>query len=736
MIVLATQAVFAAGRKPQTPSKPEPQDQTVRLKTDLVEIRAVVTDKQGKPVTNLNKEDFEIIESGHNQAVSFFSPEDLKAERRTAAAPDVTASDKPLLPNHSTTTIAPPRRTMVFFVDTTHMSNLSLLRVKATLLKFINERLGNQDMAAVMATGGGLGVFSQFTQDKQVLRVAVNRLAVAPGSLDGSLYTPFLAARVQKEAPSDVVKNVVASTNPNTPLAPMMEQLPPAFRTAMNIVRAEESWPDIANVFEMLKTRVVNKGREILLRASYQRRQTLLTLKAIAEQLAETPGQRLVFMLSDGFTMQDDGGETDSNDLQAAVSRAARSGVVVYALDAKGLTGSSVNDASSASRFTSDAPGFNELPSFIMAGNRESEHGMERLAKGTGGDAFLTTNDLKGAMEKVLDANSFYYALNYYPTNTVTTNGFRSIKVRIKGHPEYSVRAQSGYLASELNKEKTVMPAEPLKALIKAMGEPLAKTALHVEVAADFLYLTADHGQVSLNVFVDAGKLGYKEQDNSLITNPTMLTGVVDSAGNSMGVLQDTIQIRLSREQLVRARESMYRYTKRVILKPGLYQIRVGVHDPQTEQMGTATAWVEVPDLQSKKLILSSILTAKSQPDDADEGTGDAVTPPDVHNGINVFRRDDVLIYRGWAYKPLVGEETASGVMIQGQVLQDDRVVLQDTWRPLSSFILKKEPDAVEFGGRLKAANFKPGLYTLRLLVKEPQAKSELMKETLFEIVP
>ena len=42
----------------------------------------------------------------------------------------------------------------------------------------------------------------------------------------------------------------------------------------------------------------------------------------------------------------------------------------------------------------------------------------------------------------------------------------------------------------------------------------------------------------------------------------------------------------------------------------------------------------------------------------------------------------------------------------------------------------------MEFGGRLKAASFKPGLYTLRLLVKDAQGKAELMRETLFEVVP
>jgi hypothetical protein len=470
--------------------------------------------------------------------------------------------------------------------------------------------------------------------------------------------------------------------------------------------------------------------------ATYQRRETLLTLKAVADRLAELPGQRMILLLSDGFTMLDNSGAMDADDLRAAISRAARSGVVIYSVNAKGLRGISVYDIES--RLPSDPQIVTSIQTFASAGDRELESGMERLAKGTGGEAFMTTNDLKGAFSKALDDNGFYYALSYYPANVEDKKSFRAIKVRVKGHPEYSIRTQSGYLASDLLKEKSAAPADPQKALIKVMGEPLALTGINVDAAADFLYLPTDSAQVSVNIFIDGSKLGYKEQDSSFLANLTMLTGVLDSSGRTTDMLQDTMQIRLSREQLERARESVYRYTKRLTLKPGLYQIRVGVRDPQTEQMGTAAAWVEVPDLKSKKLILSSISTTRFQidSDDSKQGADKAVSQPNVRNGVNIFRHGDFITYYGKAHKAALGEQNAAGLMIQGQILQDDRVVLQDAWRPLSSFVLNKERDSVEFGGRIPAAGFKPGFYALRILVKEPQSKQALQKETTFEIVP
>src|SRR5687768_9821304 len=53
--------------------------QTFRARVDLVHFPVVVTDKQGSPVTGLTRDDFEIVEQGKAQSISYFSvgdPED------------------------------------------------------------------------------------------------------------------------------------------------------------------------------------------------------------------------------------------------------------------------------------------------------------------------------------------------------------------------------------------------------------------------------------------------------------------------------------------------------------------------------------------------------------------------------------------------------------------------------------------------------------------------------------
>src|SRR6266550_167704 len=74
---------FAAQEK-----KEDERDKQLRLKAELVEVRAVVTDKRGQPVGNLTKDDFEVLEDNRPQVLSFFSVENIGAlpDSKTPAA--------------------------------------------------------------------------------------------------------------------------------------------------------------------------------------------------------------------------------------------------------------------------------------------------------------------------------------------------------------------------------------------------------------------------------------------------------------------------------------------------------------------------------------------------------------------------------------------------------------------------------------------------------------------------
>ena len=68
-LLFLTFTVFA--QKP-TPTPPANDDDVVKISTTLIQIDVTVTDKNGKIVTDLKAEDFEVYENGKKQDITNF----------------------------------------------------------------------------------------------------------------------------------------------------------------------------------------------------------------------------------------------------------------------------------------------------------------------------------------------------------------------------------------------------------------------------------------------------------------------------------------------------------------------------------------------------------------------------------------------------------------------------------------------------------------------------------------
>ncbi|HEY5839548.1 MAG TPA: hypothetical protein VIT19_10975, partial [Pyrinomonadaceae bacterium] len=75
----------------ERPQQPEAED-VVRITTNLVQVDAVITDKDGKLVTDLKPEEVEIYENGREQKITNFSFN--LTENTTARDAKRTAADK------------------------------------------------------------------------------------------------------------------------------------------------------------------------------------------------------------------------------------------------------------------------------------------------------------------------------------------------------------------------------------------------------------------------------------------------------------------------------------------------------------------------------------------------------------------------------------------------------------------------------------------------------------------
>jgi VWFA-related protein len=174
LVVLLSAAGFGAADAPRASAQ---HDTLPPVGVELVQIDAVVTDNQGRPVSGLTKADFEVREDGKAQELSVFSVEG-RPEAEVMAAGTAVAPPEP--PSRAALT-APPAlkvrgRQIVIAVDDLHMAPTNLVSARAALLRFVDDQLATDDEVALVTTSGTVGLSQELTGDRTALRRAISRL--------------------------------------------------------------------------------------------------------------------------------------------------------------------------------------------------------------------------------------------------------------------------------------------------------------------------------------------------------------------------------------------------------------------------------------------------------------------------------------------------------------------------------------------------------------------------------
>ncbi len=690
----------------QAQKKTGDKDQ-VRLKTDLFEVRAVVTDAKGRLVDSLRKEDFELLENNRPQTISFFSIEHVVSDA-TSQPPSI----KDNASNMSTSRAgAAPGRTILLFVDTLHLTFPDVIQTKQALRHFVDHQMTDRDVVALVSSGGSLGLLSQFTADRQMLRFAIDRLP-SGSSGRGTFFTPYLSAQIVRgdEDALTVAAQIVKSEEGVRASPPGME-------------------PDFA-------AKIVARQRavEILSETENKRRLTLLTLREVAERMAGMPGQRLIVYYTDGFSLRGTKGETETSDVESVTSRAVRSGVVIYSMDVRGLYVNPIFDAGAGEIFSA-GNNLSLVTGYLSDSTREAEDGMNALAKDTGGEAFFNTNDLKGALRKALDDNGAYYTLAYYPSDE-EDKSFRRITLRVRNHPDYKVRTQKGY--SPIETKKAEAARTPQERLSQAIMSPLGVTELVISASAAFFASEADNAQVSYELHIDGHNLDYREQSGHVHFELEVVTMIYDLSGKRVEAFAETVNANLLPQRLELARRNGLNYSKRVALKPGLYQFRVGVRELSTERIGATTAWVEVPDLSKGKLKLSSIflrhdLNEKEQK--ALDVKNGELPRTRTSQGIRSYKPGEFLVYELMIYDAPAQAQSDSEMVMQLSLSRGEQTVYQGQWQPLAPLVVKKDGFGVQIGGQFKLS-LQPGVYALVIAVKDSRSKRPVQETVAFAVEP
>ena len=465
----------------------------IRTTTHLVVINVVVKDKHGKPVADLKREDFTLLDNGRAQTIAMFSLDDARQSAGAAPelAPRTFTNRPPLGAAHAT----------AFLFDELNTKLADQQTAKQELVRYLR-RLPAGERVAVFVLGDSLTLVRDF----------VNAAALRPS---------------QEAAVSDAAPVSSNSLTGDSTTSAQWDGF---------LASAEQSYTDYAETVRALRTAAA--------------------LETIAAHLQSIPGRKSLIWISSGFPIQlglhdldtsaaqsntggsgrapregrsgggargagrsagvrsggGGGAGTSSTSSSASpssvpltgtsfeddVARAIRAlneaGVAVYPVDARGLVIEAPFQADSASYGKRGRPPRAGGPPVNY--NYET---LEGLAQETGGRAFHHINDLHNAIEEAANDAQVSYSLAFYPPLEGLDDSYHRLAVSVD-RPHVSVRYRPGY---EATRQPAVAPL-----LADAIANPIALAGIGFTA-----HLDPVEGGYKISVTIDPRNITLEPKD-------------------------------------------------------------------------------------------------------------------------------------------------------------------------------------------------------------------------------
>jgi len=648
------------GQAPQTP--------TFRVAADLVEVDVLVTDAQNNYIRDLKKEDFQLFEDGKPQSIANFIPIDIPIERAEQPLftsrpidPDVQSNEKPFA-----------GRVYVMVLDSAHTlpQNTNLMRIAAK--KFINEKLGANDLMAVVTARGAAGgpdEGQEFTNNKRLLTAVVDKFrgtqprSATLNKIDDAINNASINAAIR-----------AAGGQPNDPVDLDAKEREYNARAVLEELTAVADWFSVV------------RGRK---------KSILFFSEGISYDIHDVfanQGNNSAVMIQ--LRMQD---------LVRATSKANAS---IYAIDPRGLQG--LSDASIELQ-TVDAGNVVLDERALASESRLARESLETFASETGGFAVVNTNRLANAFDRIIAENSSYYVLAYIPPNPKRDGRYHNINVRIT-RPGLTVRFRKGYA------NPTGKPPEPSKStlppdLLNALQSPVPVNGVGMKVFAAPFKGTAQNASVLVGI-----ELRGRDLTTTANGKLEVAYSAIDSRGKSKASNRDTLVLNLRPETKARVDRDGIRMLNRIDVPPGRYQMRIAARDEGSGNVGSVLYDLEVPDFSKDRIAVSGLVLTSPSASQMPTAKPDAEMQkllPAPPAGTRTFLQNEQLALFADVY-----DNDASAVHrvdVTTTLTSDTGRVVYKNEEEHSTADLQGKPGAFAVNSTLSLSDYEPGLYVLRV---------------------
>jgi VWFA-related protein len=682
-----------ASPTPPADSQKTDDDEVIRVNSQLVLVDALVLDQNGKQVTDLKAEDFEVLQDGKPQKITNFGYYANGQNQIAAQTQPKNKNDKTALPLPPVSVRSNQGRVITFVIDDGNCLStpLGLETARDAMKKFLSEQMQPDDKVAIYRTRGGSSLLQMYTSNREALRRVVDKVSWFPSGC-GSAFEDYN---------SDIK---IDRKSPNT--------------EGVVFTNGQEE----ANLRQ--------RNNQVL--------GTIDVLGFVVDRLKNLPQRKIVFFLSEGIYAKFDSVAFEA--LREISDKAARASVVIYTMSEKGLTIPGEVRASD-----------NVRPDDIetVRSDRVDEetilnNGLAFLAYTTGGKFIRGKNFLDADIRKILDAEKGYYLLGYEPEEgTFKGKEFHKIEVRLK-RADLTVSSRKGFIGREESQTRPKYKSDN-SPLYQAISSPFQENGMDIRLTTLVEGGAAEKNVVRALFHVKGRDLFLTdESDGAKKVVLDVVAVLLDEKGKVIEEFNRTYPIRIPKQGVQTVLQNGLDFSTDIaVKKPGFYSLRLAVRDAGSKRLGSAGDFVEIPDLKKGNFLMTGLVTSgvttEGKPFVPKTRTAETAFAPVFLNSVPSIRQyyaGSVLSYMYGLYNVKTDAAKQTKLTKRIRLYKDGKLLTDTGEKPLEIDAAQTGKAFIQDYGLMRLnQQAAPGEYILQVIIRDALANKSASQWIDFEIV-
>ncbi|MGD0403207.1 MAG: VWA domain-containing protein [Candidatus Acidiferrales bacterium] len=531
---------------------------------NLVPVRVVVHDSNGKVVTNLTKEDFRLTQDRRPQTISLFTVETPASTEKQVVRGEAAGQPANQPPAPAPGALVMPTRFVALLFDDVHLGTQDLVQARVAALHYLDTSVDPTERVALFTTSGQNQV--EFTDDRAKIRAMLELLLPSRvGAIDAISQCP----------PMDYYEaDLIANQNDqNAVLAAIQD----------TAACAGSSGPSVSSAVLVQQT-----AQQLVLAGDTNAEYAIRRLVQVVRRMSALPGQRSIVLVSPGFLITN----THQFDISDVIDKATRANVFINSLDARGLyTVDALTDVSQPAPVNANSRTAALGLGWRSEGQSRQGDVMAELSDSTGGFYFHNNNDLLKGFTVTTSVPEVSYLLAFTPEALKFDGKFHQIKVTLptKG---YTIQARRGFFAPKHGQTPEETAKQDIEEAVFSQEE---RQGVPIQLQLQYFKSDAMDAKLSVLTRVDVTRVRFEKADGRNLGSLTLVAALFDRNGNFISGNQENVGLRLKDSTLEKLTHTGMTLKMGFDVKPGGYIVRLVVRDSKASLLSAKNGVIEIP---------------------------------------------------------------------------------------------------------------------------------------------